>query len=170
MIASFKMDEIYYKEDLSEWTSSVSKGRNYKLYLSESLLLFGIALLTFFPNYKLTGIAAILFGIYELIKYLSFKKQWLKDRISSEAYGKEMVVEFKNGEINLLKTEADQVKLLISKVRIIVSKKGYFIYPRDNFHIYVPFSSFSPPISRDEALKFMQDNHRIQADPAEPLR
>jgi len=168
MIASFKMDETYYKEDLSEWTSSVSKGRNYEPYLCELLVLFGIILLTFFPNYKLTGIAAILIGVYELIKYLSFKKRWIKDRISSEAYGKEMVVEFNNGEINLLKQESDQVKLLIPKVRIIVSKRGYFIYPRENIHLYVPFSSFSPPISRDEALKFIQARHRIQTDAAEP--
>jgi hypothetical protein len=167
MIASFKMDESYYKEDLSEWTSFVSRGRNYKLYLCEILLLFGTALLAFFPSYKITGIAAILLGIYELIKHLIFKKRWLKERIGSEAYGKVMVVEFKDGEINLLKTGADQVKLLISKVRVVVSRKGYFIYPGENFHIYVPFSSFSPAISRDEALKFMQVNHRVQADAAE---
>jgi len=170
MIASFKMDESYYKEDLSEWISSVSKGRKYEPYLCELFLLFGITLLVFFPNYKITGIAAIVIGIYESIKFLKFKKQWMKDRISSDAFGKAIVVEFNNGEIKLLKSDTDQIKLLISKIRIIVSKKGYFIYPKEYLHIYVPFASFSPPISRDEALKFMQANHGMQTGAAEPRR
>ena len=170
MIASFTMDEKYYKEDLSEWTSSVSKGRNYKLYLSEFFFLFGIALLVFFPDYKITGIAAILLGIYELTTYLSLRKRWIKDRISSQGYGRERVVEFKDGEITLLKPEADQVKIPMSKVRIIVSRKGYFICPKEKLHIYVPFSSFSPPISRDEALEFIQANRHIRADLAQAPR
>lgn len=170
MIASFKMNESYYKEDLSEWISSASKSSKFGLYLSELSFLFGIALLIFFPQYKITGIAAILLGVYELIRHVLFRKRWMKARMISKAYGKDMVVEFKDGEISLLKPEADQARIPVSRVRIVVSKKGYFICPKEKLHLYVPFSSFSPPISRDEALEFMQASRGMRPEAAEPDR
>jgi hypothetical protein len=155
------MDEDYYKENFKEWTTSASSGRRFGPYLFELFLLLGIALLILFPNFKITGIAALLFSVYELIKYLRFRRRWMRDRISSNAYGREMIVELKNGEINLINSETDQIRFPISKARIIVYKSGFFIYPNEGLHLYVPFSSFSPPISRDEALRFLQTSYGL---------
>ncbi|HNY66559.1 MAG TPA: hypothetical protein PKM41_14075 [Deltaproteobacteria bacterium] len=168
MIASFTMDAQYFREDLSEWTSYVSKGRRFEPYLSELLLLFGIALLIFLPDYRFTGIAAVLFGLYGVIVYHRFKHRWMRDRLGSKTFGKSMVIEFKHGEIHILEPEDDRVSIPVTRVRIIVSKKGYFICPKESLHLYVPFSSFSPPISRDEALAFIQASHGMHPGGSEP--
>jgi len=155
MIASFKMDENYFKESLNEWIASVSKGRKFEPYLCLLFFLIGVTILILFPNFKISGILAICISVFECFRYLQFKKQWIKDRINSKVYGKEMVFEFQNGTIKQTKPEVDVSNASTGPVKVLVSKKGYFIYLKDKNFIYVPHSSFSSPLSRDEALKLI---------------
>lgn len=159
MIATFKLDETYYKESLKEWISSVSKGRKYEPFLCALFALIGFGTLLFLPSFHITGYLAIGIALIESRNYIKFKKQWLKERLSSNLVNSLVELSIEKGIIKQIKPDSPN-GLSFSLSRVISSKKGYFIYPKNGNFVYIPHSAISPSCTREEVIKILSSTQQ----------
>ena len=138
---NFKIDftpnKEYYKEAYEEMIST------YKLKKWEpifALLLIVFGLFIYFTikseNLKFTPFIFIFLGIYELVKFYSEKRKWIKNRLKSNIVGKNFEVEFTDdhmvhsGPFSNGKISWDGFKNLIE------TQKGILLKQENGINIY----------------------------------
>jgi hypothetical protein len=162
MTASFVMDEDYFKEALNEWISSISKGRKFEPYLCSLFFVLGVTILVFFPKFQLVGYLGIFIGVFEGYKYLRFKKHWLKECLNSKLHNQVVVIKFENGVVEQLKPKPQQSLSEPVFSKIVISKRGCFLFPFEGRHIYIPQSSISPQLTMREFIEILRANQAFQ--------
>jgi len=98
----FTKDRDYYEEYYKQFLE-LKLLRKLEPYLSTTLIVFGVALefqdthntLSYFPLI-LTGL-----GIYELLKALTKKSRWMKQRMKDESNGKPITISFNKDEMEI---------------------------------------------------------------------
>jgi hypothetical protein len=152
MIASFTMDEAYFRECLGEWISGVSKGRKFQLPLCALFAFAGMGTLLLFPELGLAGCFCLAVAAFEAWRYVSFKRRWLTERLTSKQFRTRMSFELAAGCVKQL-TPALPSTHLPALMRVVASRRGYFVYLNRGAFVYLPHASITPAASRDEVLR-----------------
>lgn len=149
------MDEAYFRECLDEWIGSVSKGRKFEPLLCALFAFAGVGTLLLFPEFGLAGCFAIAVAVFEAWRYVSFKRRWLNERRASKQFGTAMSFELAAGCVKQL-TPALPSSDLPTPMRVVASRRGYFVYPKSGAFVYLPHASIAPAATRDEVLRTLR--------------
>ena len=152
MIASFTMDEAYFRESLGEWIGSVSKGRKLEPLLCALFGVAGIGTLALFPELRGAGYFALAVALFEAWHYVSFKRCWLAERLVSKQRDTIVTFELEAGRVKqVIPASASSDTLALA--RVVASRRGYFVYPTTGAFVYIPHASIRPAVTRDEVLR-----------------
>jgi hypothetical protein len=146
------MDEAYFRECLGEWIESVSTLRKFEPLLCAASVGIGIGTVLLLPSFRIVGYLAIAVGVFEAWRYRAFKRRWLAERLGSKLNGTVMRFELGPGRVRQLAPAPASTDAL-SLARVVASRRGYFVYPKNGAFVYLPHASIVPAVSREEVLR-----------------
>lgn len=149
----YKLTEELFKEDLEQWIKFVSKGRSSVVFYASSMIFLGVFLLINGTD-PIIATAVSAFGVYQIIKHIRVKKNWLADRRNSTLFNKEVVLEFTKEDFKQINVPEEMlVEEEISKY--VETAKGLFIYFGEKKRLYIPNYSFSKNEDKKQVIKWL---------------
>ncbi|MEM6468627.1 MAG: hypothetical protein AAF802_03600 [Planctomycetota bacterium] len=142
--ARLVFDRAYYESSYDAWLRHRAKLRPYAVYLSLTLLAFGVVLAVVFPASWFVGGAFASAGVYELFEALTHKMRWVNSSIKVTRENK--VVELQLSETELIAT-SDVVQSTVQIEgfsEIIATSEGVLFIPDSGATIYLPAAAVVP--------------------------
>jgi hypothetical protein len=153
--AKFKLTKEYFREDLQQWIKYISKGRKYEPLLCTIFIIVGAMLILVNMTFKIASIFFIGIGGYESIRYILWKRNWLKARMHSPQYNQEIELIFSEQGIKQTIPHDEPMKEY-RLLKYISTQKGIFLYFEKSSHIYVPNDAFENLDEKNKVLTILK--------------
>ena len=162
--ANITFDEHYYETFYSEWLRFRCLRRKFGL-ISAVAFTFGAVCLGFVPRLRNVGIALIIVGIGYLIDVLTYKRRWIRRRLS--ARGSPFVqIDFFEDRISMKSERSESVHQIPGFVDITAGARGIFLYPIKDISFYIPWISIEPADAVPKVRELLLSKGKInRADP-----
>ena len=142
--AHLVFDRAYYESNYDAWLRHRAKLRPYAVYLSLTLLAFGVIMAFAFTSQWLVGAVFACAGVYELIEALTHKSRWINARVKATRENKTVDMQLSESELTTSSSVANGTIQIAAFSDIIPATDGVFLIPESGLSIYIPAATVEP--------------------------
>ena len=164
--AKFRVTPELSRQQLADWTKSVSRRAKWAKPVAISLILVGIASTILMLRARLESrrliypVGVAILGVVIALDDARESRKWLKRIDDSRVAGKTIEFRFEEdvvhctGPTSQSRTEWDGFE------RLVPAAKGFFLYTERGVHVYVPYEALDPPGSETTIIAHFEARNR----------
>ena len=142
--AHLVFDRAYYESNYDAWLRHRAKLRPYAVYLSLTLLAFGVIMALAFPTKWIVGVIFTCVGVYELVESLTHKFRWVNARVKATRENKTVEMQLSESELTTTSSVAHGTIQIEAFSDIIPATDGVFLIPDSGVSIFIPAATVEP--------------------------
>ncbi|MEI7700721.1 MAG: hypothetical protein WCK86_13060 [Planctomycetia bacterium] len=137
-------DRQYFEMLYDDWLQHRSVWRRYAVYASFALLAAGVMMAVASPRHWLVGAVFAMFGVYETISALTYRRRWIGERLLLARADKTVDLTFDETSVASASANGKSTMLISGFVGFVAGTKGFFLIPDTGIFLYVPRPAVEP--------------------------
>jgi hypothetical protein len=136
-----------------------SLGRN-ELYVAIGFFLIGAIISLLFDDNRLVGLPFILIGLFEIIKYPTREKRWVKKKEKEKLFNKDLEFEISDDNLKISFDEESKIHHYESMRQCLISETGILFKISCSEYFYLSFKSLESDLMKLDLIKHLKSQFK----------
>ena len=154
-----KQDKGLLEEHAKSSFNFGSLGRN-ELYVAVVFFLIGATISLLFDENRLVGIPFILIGLFEIVKYPTREKRWVKKKEKEKLFNKELEFEISDDNLKVSFDEESKTHQLDSMRACLISETGILFKISRREYYYISFKSLESDLTKLDLISHLKSQFK----------
>ena len=154
-----KQDKGLLEEHAKSSFNFGSLGKN-ELYVAIFFFLIGATISLLFDENRLVGIPFIVIGLFEIIKYPTREKRWVKKKEKEKLFNKDLEFEISDDNLKISFDEESKTHQFDSMKQCLISETGILFKISWSEYYYISFNSLESDLTKLDLIKHLKSQFK----------